>query len=79
MGLNSFSLFSGFGLGALAFEPLLKYGFDTALAAFALVQLCLAILAVRLFGDEDASAGDHSGIIGSEVNCTPGSIVVVKS
>jgi predicted MFS family arabinose efflux permease len=29
MGLNAFSLFSGFGLGALAFEPLLKYGFDT--------------------------------------------------
>ncbi len=35
MGLNSFSLFSGYGLGALAFEPLLKYGFSTALAVFA--------------------------------------------
>ena len=68
MGLNSFSLFSGFGLGALAFEPLLKYGFGTALAVFALVQLCLAILAVPLFRGEDSSAGDHSGIIGSEVN-----------
>jgi predicted MFS family arabinose efflux permease len=68
MGLNAFSLFSGFGLGALAFEPLLKYGFDTALAAFALVQLCLAILAVPLFRGEDSSAGDHSEIIGSDVN-----------
>lgn len=65
MGLNSFSLFSGFGLGALAFEPLLKYGFGAALAVFALVQICLAILAVHLFRDEDASAGDHSGMIGT--------------
>jgi predicted MFS family arabinose efflux permease len=68
MGLNAFSLFSGFGLGALAFEPLLKYGFGAALAVFALVQLCLAILAVPLFRGEDPSAGDHSGIIGPEVN-----------
>jgi predicted MFS family arabinose efflux permease len=68
MGLNSFSLFSGLGLGALAFEPLLKYGFSAALAVFSLVQFCLAILAVRLFRGEDASAGDHSGIIGSELN-----------
>lgn len=67
MGLNSFSLFSGLGLGALAFEPLLKYGFSTALAIFALVQLCLAILAVQLFRGEDSSAGNHSGITGSEV------------
>jgi predicted MFS family arabinose efflux permease len=76
MGLNAFSLFCGFGLGALAFELLLQYGFRTALAIFALVQLCLAILAVRLFRGEDPSAGDHSGTIGSEVNRTPGSIPV---
>jgi MFS family permease len=68
MGLNAFALFSGFGLGALAFEPLLKYGFGTALAAFALAQLCLAVLAVPLFRGEDSSAGDHSEIIGSDVN-----------
>lgn len=67
MGMNSFSLFSGFGLGALAFEPLLKYGFDTALAVFAVAQLCLAIAAVPLFGDEDASAGDHSRTLGSSL------------
>jgi predicted MFS family arabinose efflux permease len=67
MGLNSFSLFSGFGLGALAFEPLLKYGFATALAVFAIVQLCLAVLAIRLFRGEDSSTGDHSGTIGAEV------------
>jgi predicted MFS family arabinose efflux permease len=67
MGMNSFSLFSGFGLGALAFEPLLKYGFGTALAVFAFAQLCLAIAAVPLLGDEDASAGDHSRTSGSSL------------
>jgi predicted MFS family arabinose efflux permease len=61
MGMNAFSLFCGFGLGALAFGLLLKYGFHAALAVFALVQLCLAILAVQLFRGEDSSAGDHSG------------------
>lgn len=65
MGLNSFSLFSGCGLGALAFEPLLKYGFGTALAVFAAVQLCFAILAIPLFRAEDSSAGDHSRTAGS--------------
>jgi predicted MFS family arabinose efflux permease len=60
MGMNAFSLFCGFGLGALAFELLLKHGFRTALAVFALVQLCLAILAVKLFRGEDSAAGDHS-------------------
>jgi membrane protein implicated in regulation of membrane protease activity len=65
MGMNAFCLFCGFGLGALAFELLLKHGFRTALAVFAVVQLCLAILAVQLFRGEDSSAGDHSGIIAS--------------
>lgn len=60
MGLNSFSLFSGYGLGALAFEPLLKYGFGTTLAVFAAFLLCLAMLAIPLFGAEDSSAEDHS-------------------
>jgi predicted MFS family arabinose efflux permease len=60
MGMNAFSLFSGFGLGALGFELLLKHGFDTALAVFSGAQLCLAILAVHLFRGEDSSAGDHS-------------------
>ena len=64
MGLNSFSLFSGYGLGALAFEPLLKYGFSTALAVFAAFQLCLAMLAIPLFGAEDSSAEDPSKPVG---------------
>jgi hypothetical protein len=50
---------------ALAFELLLKHGFHTALAVFALVQLCLAILAVRLIRGEDSSAGDRSGMVGT--------------
>lgn len=48
IGAEFLLLFSGFGLGALAVEPLLKFGFGTALAVFALVQLCLAIVAVLL-------------------------------
>lgn len=60
MGLNTFSLFSGYGLGALAFEPPLKYGFSTALAVFAACQVCLAMLAIPLFGAEDSSAEDRS-------------------
>jgi len=49
-----------FRLGPLAFELLLKHEFSTALAVFACVELCLAILAVWLFRGEDFSAGDHS-------------------
>ena len=66
LGMNAFSLFCGFGLGAAAFGLLLKHGFGTALAVFAIVELCLAILAVWLFRGEDFSAGDHSKITGSE-------------
>ena len=41
-------------------SPLLKYGFGTALAVFALVQLCLAIVAVRLFEVEILQQRDHA-------------------
>ncbi len=46
LGMNAFSLFCGFGLGAAAFGLLLKHGFRTALAVFAFVELCLAIMTV---------------------------------
>ena len=65
MGMNAFVLFTGFGLGALAFETLLKHGFTTALAIFSSVQLALALLAIPLFGNEDSAAGDHSGAVGA--------------
>jgi len=63
MGMNAFLLFTGFGLGALAFETLLKHGFTNALAVFSLVQLVLALLAIPVFGNEDSAAGDHSGSV----------------
>lgn len=65
LGMNAFSLFCGFGLGPAAFGLLLKHGFRTALAVFAFVELCLAILGVWLFRGEDSSAGDRSMITGS--------------
>ncbi|GAA2882127.1 MFS transporter [Streptomyces mexicanus] len=56
MGLNVFTLFTGFGLGALAFQALLPAGFTTALTAFGLLALLAATLAVPLFRDERAPA-----------------------
>jgi predicted MFS family arabinose efflux permease len=63
MGMNAFVLFTGFGLGALAFEALLQAGFTTALAVFSGVQLVLGLLAIPLFCHEDSAAGDHSGTL----------------
>lgn len=63
MGMNAFVLFTGFGLGALVFEALLKHGFTIALAVFSGVQLVLGLLAIPLFCNEDSAAGDHSGAV----------------
>jgi len=63
MGMNAFVLFTGFGLGALAFEAILEHGFTTALAVFSGVQLVLGLLAIPLFSNEDSAAGDHSGTL----------------
>jgi predicted MFS family arabinose efflux permease len=60
MGMNAFVLFGGFGLGTLAFEIPLRYSFNTALAVFAVAQLCLGLLAVPLFRGENPSAGDST-------------------
>jgi predicted MFS family arabinose efflux permease len=49
MGINAFSIFAGFGLGAILFQMLLAWGFPVALAAFGGVQLTLGILAFRVF------------------------------
>ena len=59
MGMNAFVLFSGFGLGTLLFETVLRNGFTISLAAFAAAQLCLGVLAIPLFSGEDSSAGDQ--------------------
>ena len=60
MGMNAFVLFSGFGLGTLLFEAVLRSGFTISLAVFAAAQLCLGLLAIPLFNGEDSSAGEQS-------------------
>jgi len=63
MGMNAFVLFSGFGLGTLIFDLLLKHGFNTALIVFAAAQFCLGLLAVPLFRGEDASVIEKGAIV----------------
>lgn len=52
MGLNVFTLFTGLGLGALAFQALLPAGFPTAFIVFGAGALLAAALGVPLFRDE---------------------------
>jgi predicted MFS family arabinose efflux permease len=54
MGLNVFTLFTGFGLGSLAFQALLPTGFTTAFTIFGVIALIAAALAVPLFRGERA-------------------------
>lgn len=54
LGLNAFCLFTGFGLGSLAFEVLLPTGFTTALAIFGAAALLATGAAVPAFRDESA-------------------------
>ena len=56
MGLNVCTLFVGFGLGSLIFRQLLGAGFPLSFGVFALVELGLALLALRLFRNETPSA-----------------------
>ena len=48
MGLNVFTLFTGFGLGSLVFSGVLQFGLGIALAVFGTVALLAAMLAVPL-------------------------------
>jgi hypothetical protein len=52
MGLNVFTLFTGFGLGSLTFQALLPAGFPVALTVFGVAALAAAILAIPLFRTE---------------------------
>jgi predicted MFS family arabinose efflux permease len=54
MGLNVFTLFTGFGLGSLLFGVALSLGFDTALVMFSAVQLGAAVVAIPVFRAEAA-------------------------
>ena len=63
MGMNAFVLFSGFGLGTLVFQLVLKQGFTIALGIFAAAQCCIGFLAIPLFRGEDSAAGEPSPIL----------------
>lgn len=57
MGLNTFALFLGFGLGSLLFGwGMQSWGFSGAMAVFVAVQLVLAALAPRVFSAEGPAA-----------------------
>jgi len=57
MGLNAFAIFTGFGMGSLAFQVLMQSGLSLALAAFAGVQMGLAGVALYVFRAEWPAAG----------------------
>lgn len=61
MGLNVFTLFTGFGLGSLLFGELLRVGFGTALALFAAIELLLALAALRVFRAEVPATAAPAG------------------
>ncbi|MBN9604643.1 MAG: MFS transporter [Afipia felis] len=52
MGLNVFMLFVGMGLGSLIFGEMLRFGFEVSLGVFAMVELGLAVMSIRLFRSE---------------------------
>jgi hypothetical protein len=54
MGMNAFVLFTGFGLGSLIFQGLLKSGFTLALATFAVIQMAMGIASLVVFHGETA-------------------------
>jgi hypothetical protein len=52
---------TGFGLGSLVFQLLLRWGFGFALVAFAVVQTVAGLVSIGLFRRETAVAGTHHG------------------
>ena len=62
MGLNVFTLFTGFGLGSLLFGILLKRDFGAAFTVFTTIELGLAFLAILLFKNE--RVGSVQAVIG---------------
>jgi predicted MFS family arabinose efflux permease len=56
MGLNVFTLFTGFGLGSFVFSQALYAGFGIALAIFTGVQLAAAAVSIGLFRLETPAA-----------------------
>jgi predicted MFS family arabinose efflux permease len=56
MGLMVFAFFVGSGLGSFAFGELVPFGFPTALATFAGIQLGFALIGLLLFRGEGAAS-----------------------
>ena len=52
MGLNVFTLFTGFGIGSLLFGESLRLGLAAGLAIFAAVQMAAALIAILAFRSE---------------------------
>lgn len=52
MGLNVFTLFTGFGLGSLVFSGFLRLGLSTAYVSFGVAALLAGVLAIRLVRSE---------------------------
>lgn len=58
MGLNVFTLFTGFGLGSFLFGAYLRSGFGPALTGFGIVQAAAAVAAILLFRAERPAPGN---------------------
>ncbi|QCP53040.1 MFS transporter [Trinickia violacea] len=56
MGVNVFSLFIGAGVGSLVFGALEWHGFTLAFGVFAIVEVALALFALRVFRKEGRGA-----------------------
>lgn len=52
MGLNVFSLFTGFGIGSFLFAEAIPLGFGAALGLFSTVQLLFGIMSISVFSTE---------------------------
>lgn len=64
MGLNVFTLFTGFGMGSLLFGEALRLGFGTALGVFGIVQIISGLAALGLFRHELTSSTRKPGATG---------------
>jgi hypothetical protein len=66
MGLNVFTLFTGFGVGSLVFAAAMgSLGLDGALVTFGSAALLAAVAAVPLFRTETARLGAARAPIGA--------------
>ena len=60
MGLNVFILFSGFGFGSLIFSVTLGLGLGATFALFGVLELAVAVAAIRLFHGEVSLRASHN-------------------